>query len=214
MLEMVRKQLWELERGASEQPVCLLKKLTVTGCAGQNHVGAGLRRVHEIALTGPVGDYGFCSFGDGECRIEGTVGNYFGHSIHSGIIIVNGHAGHSLGALGIGGTIAVYGNAGDRVATCLRGGEVLVRGSVGKHAGIGMQNGCLIIGGNAGPNLGHQMRHGTIYLRGDAESVSSDVEEHRLREPDRLKIGLLMLKAGIKASGKDFKVYRHIHSEL
>ncbi|MEQ1829808.1 MAG: hypothetical protein ABL921_27850, partial [Pirellula sp.] len=191
-----------------------IRKLKITGGNGQDYVGAGMRSVHSISVSGNIGEFGFCSFGDGECTVHGRVGRFFGHSIHSGILVVNGHASHCVGALGVGGMIAIYGNAGDRVATCLRGADVIVRGSVGSYAGIGMQDGCLIIGGNAGPNMGQSMKKGTIYLRGEAESISSDIEELRLREPDRLKIGLLMIKAGIKSTGKEFRVYRPVQSEL
>jgi glutamate synthase domain-containing protein 3 len=72
-----------------------------------------------------------------------------------------------------------------------------------------MQSGTLVIGGNAGENLGHQLRGGSIYIRGEAKSISPDIEEARLREPDRLKLSLLLMKAGIKASAlKEFRVYR------
>jgi len=46
-----------------------------------------------------------------------------------------------------------------------------------------------------------------------AESVSDDIEEQRLREPDRLKIGMLMLKSNIKSSGKEFRVYRAVRED-
>jgi methylamine---glutamate N-methyltransferase subunit B len=205
-----------LHREGSARPqsehVCF-QQLMVIGAKGQDHIGAGVRDVPSIAVDGPIGDFGFCSFGDGECLVDGSVGEFFGHSIHSGILIAKGHAKHGVAALGVGGLVAIYGNAGDRVAVALQGADVVVRGSVGNCAGLGMQDGCLIVGGNAGSQLGHQMKGGAIYLRGEAASISSDVEECRLREPDRLKIGLLLLKAGIKAAGKEFRVYRPIQVE-
>jgi methylamine---glutamate N-methyltransferase subunit B len=185
-------------------------ELKITQAAGNDFVGAGVRCVSKVSVVGNLGDYGFCSFGEGQGFIEGKVGAYFGHSIHSGILIVHSHASHSVGALGTGGTIAIYGNAGDRVAVGMQGSDVVIRGSVGHFAGLGLQSGCLVIGGNAGTEMGKGMRDGTIYLRGEAESISSDIEEQRLREPDRLKIGLLLLKAGIKSAGKDFRVYRSV----
>jgi len=191
-----------------------LPRLEVVGAIGQDYIGSGIRGVHSISISGSVGDFGLCSFGDGECSIDGRAGEFFGHSIQSGILILNGHASHAVGALGVGGLVAVYGNAGDRVAVGLQGADIVIRGSVGSHAGLGMHGGCLIVGGNAGQHMGHRMRTGTIYLRGEAQSVSPDIEEVRLREPDRLKIGLLMLKAGIKSTGKEFRVYRPIHAEL
>ena len=185
----------------------------VVGAKGQDYIGAGVRGIYTLLIHGPIGDFGLCAFCDGECNIEGNVGNFVGHSIHSGILMVTGNALHSVGALGTGGLITIYGTAGDRAAVGLQGSDVVFRGSVGDFACLGMQSGTVIIGGNAGHHLGYGMRGGTIYIRGDAESVSPDIEEQRLREPDRLKIGLLLLKAGIKSAGKDFRVYRPVNVE-
>jgi hypothetical protein len=72
-----------------------------------------------------------------------------------------------------------------------------------------MRSGILVIGGDAGPELGAQFQGGRIYIRGQAESLTSDIEECRLREPDRLILSLLLMKAGLKASAlKEFRVYR------
>lgn len=185
----------------------------IQSARGQDCIGAGFRNISEVAVHGVIGDFGFCSFGDGECHVEGNVGNFFGHSIASGIIIVRGHVKKAVGALGTGGLIAIYGNAGDRAAVGMQGADVVIRGSVGNYAGLGMQSGSLIVGGSAGLHLGHAMRGGTIYIRGDAESISPDIEEQRMREPDRLKIGMLMLKSSIKSVGKEFRVFHSIHQE-
>ena len=190
-----------------------LQNVSVVGAKGQDYIGSGIRGVHSITIQGSIGDFGMSSFGDGECNIDGNVGSFFGHSIHSGILGVRGYALHSVGAMGVGGLITIYGNAGDRVAIGMQGADVIIRGSVADYACLGMQSGSLVVGGNAGQHLGKAMRGGTIYLRGEAESVSADVEEYRLREPDRLKIGLLMLKAGIKITGKEFRVFRPVQGE-
>jgi glutamate synthase domain-containing protein 3 len=187
-----------------------LQNVSVVGAKGQDYIGSGIRGVHSITIQGSIGDFGMCSFGDGECNVDGNVGSFFGHSIHSGILVVRGNALHCVGAMGVGGLITIYGNAGDRVAIGMQGADVMIRGSVADYAGLGMQSGSIVVGGNAGHHLGKAMRGGTIYLRGEAESVSEDVEERRLREPDRLKIGLLMLKAGIKITGKEFRVFRPV----
>ena len=120
-----------------------------------------------------------------------------------------GSAAHCLAAMARGGLNVVLGDCADRAGVSLRGADVLVRGDAGAQAGYRMQSGTLVIGGNAGENLGHQLRGGSIYIRGEAKSISPDIEEARLREPDRLKLSLLLMKAGIKASAlKEFRVYR------
>lgn len=214
MLLAIQRQKHELLLAACDDAgVAPLQTVSVVGAKGQDYIGTGIRGVHSINIQGSIGDFGMCSFGDGECNLDGNVGSFFGHSIHSGILVVRGDASHCVGALGVGGLISIYGVAGDRVAVGMQGADVMIRGSVADYACLGMQSGSLVVGGNAGRHLGKAMRGGTIYLRGEAESVSEDVEEHRLREADRLKIGLLMLKAGIKPTGKEFRVFRPIQGE-
>lgn len=162
----------------------------------------------RLRVEGDIGDFCAMAFGEAEGLFAGSVGNYFAHSLHSGMITVHGTAKDSLCPLGISGLLAVYGSAGDRTAVALQGADVIVRGSIGALGGLGMRSGTLIVGGNAGRELGKGMIGGTIYLRGDAESLSPNIEEVRTKESDKLKIGLLMLKAGIKVTGKEFKVYR------
>ena len=187
--------------------------VTLTNARGQDFIGAGLRNVSQVIVKGSIGDFGFCSFGDGQSLVEGNVGDFFGHSIATGMLIVQGHAKDAVGAIGSGGLIAIYGNAQDRVAVGMQGADIVVRGSVRNYAGCGMQSGTLIIGGSAGLLLGQGMSGGSIYIRGESESISRDVEEQRLREPDRLKIGMLMLKSNIKSSGKEFRVFRAVREE-
>lgn len=182
------------------------------GCSGvPSYVLNGYRIHGHVKVMGSVGDFCFLSFGESDGTVEGDAGDFFAHSIHSGVLLLHGNAGDGVASLGHGGLVSIYGNAGDRVALGMQGADVVVRGNVGTQCGLGMQNGSIVIGGNAGEELGQGMRGGTIYLRGEAKSISSDIEEVRLREPDKLKIGLLLLKAGIKAIGKEFKVFRPVH---
>jgi hypothetical protein len=180
--------------------------LTTQGC---DFVGCGLKDLLKAETGASVGAYGFANTDNCECVVQGNAGDYFGHSQVSGTLTVMGSVSDSLGAMATGGLNVVLGDAGNRAGVSLRGADLLVRGDVGSHAGYRMESGTLVIGGNAGPNLGAQMRGGSIYIRGEAQSISSDIEEARLREPDRLKLSLLLMKAGIRASAlKEFRVYR------
>lgn len=180
-----------------------------TGAVGQDFVGAALNDVTAFTVEGNVGDYACSGLDNSQCTLDDDAGDYLGHSLVSGLLICKGNVGHGLAAMARGGLIAVYGSSGDRTATSLRGADVIVRGNTGAMAAKGMQQGTLIIGGSAGEGLGTGMRGGVIFLRGEAPGISSDIEEHRLREPDRLKLGLLLLKAGIKSTGgKEFRVFR------
>ena len=213
MLNAIQLHVSEVLNQSIDRSIIPMVSVGVQGARGQDFIGAGFRNISKVAVQGEIGDFGFCSFGDGECHVEGNVGHFFGHSVASGIIIVRGHVKTSVAALGTGGLIAIYGNASDRAAVGMQGADVVIRGSVGNYAGLGMQSGTLIVGGSAGQHLGHGMRGGTIYIRGEPESISPDIEEHRIREPDRLKIGMLMLKSSIKSVGKEFRMFRSIHQE-
>ncbi|MFO0012881.1 MAG: hypothetical protein ACK553_09075 [Planctomycetota bacterium] len=180
-----------------------------TGASGQDFLGSGLSDLPSVSFSGSAGKFAFCGMDNCECTLEGDAGHFLGHSLSSGLLICQGSVSDGAGAMARGGLVAIYGNAGDRTAVSLRGADVLVRGSTGALAGLDMRQGTLIIGGSAGEGLGSGMRGGVIFLRGDAPKISSDIEEHRLREPDRLKLGLLLLKAGIKTTvGKEFRVFR------
>lgn len=179
------------------------------GGAGKDHLGVGLKHLLKVETMGSIGDYGFAGTSDCECAVQGNVGDYFGHSQISGTLLVMGSAGHGFSSMAQGGLSVVLGDAGNRPGASLRGASVLVRGDVGAQAGYRMQSGILVIGGDAGPNLGAQFSGGRIYLRGKAQSLTPDIEECRLREPDRLVLSLLLMKAGLKASAlKEFRVYR------
>ena len=179
------------------------------GGAGRNYLGVGLKHLLKVETMGSIGDYGFAGTSDCECAVQGNVGDYFGHSQVSGTLLVMGSAGHGFAAMAQGGLTVVLGDSLDRPGASLRGASVLVRGDVGAQAGYRMRSGILVIGGDAGPELGAQLLGGRIYIRGKADSLTSDIEECRLREPDRLILSLLLMKAGLKASTlKEFRVYR------
>jgi glutamate synthase domain-containing protein 3 len=179
------------------------------GGYGKDHLGVGLTNLLKVETMGSIGDYGFSGTSDCECVVQGNVGDYFGHSQISGTLLVMGSAGHGFAAMAEGGLSVVLGDSLDRPGASLRGAAVLVRGDVGAQAGYRMRSGILVIGGNAGPDLGAQFVGGRIYIRGQAQSMSPDIEECRLREPDRLILSLLLMKAGLKASTlKEFRVFR------
>ena len=179
------------------------------GGYGKDQLGAGLRNLLKVETMGSIGDYGFSATSNCECVVQGNVGDYFGHSQISGTLLVMGSAGNGFASMAQGGLSVVLGDSLDQSGASLRGAAVLVRGNVGAQAGFRMRSGNLVIGGDAGPELGHQLIGGRIYIRGQADSLAPDIEECRLREPDRLKLSLLLMKAGIKASAlKEFRVFR------
>lgn len=185
-------------------------EVKIAGLSGEDYVGAGVRYPGTLLIAGSVGDFSFMSYGVGEVVVDGCAGNFLGHSLHSGSIVVKQNAGDCLGAMGSGGLITVYGNAGNKAGFGLQGADILIRGNVGCLLGMGMTDGNIVVGGTVGPDMGKGMTGGSIFVRGEPTSVSSHIEECRMREPDKLKIGLLMLKAGIKSTGKEFRLFRPV----
>lgn len=185
-------------------------EICVCGCGKQDYIASGLRAPGTLQLDGSVGDFCLMSYGLGDAVIDGHAGDFLGHSLNSGSIVVKQNVGNCLGALGSGGLIAVQGNAGDRAGIGLRGADILIRGNAGSMLGMGMVDGNIVVGGSVGPEMGKGMIGGSIFVRGEPTSQSPHIEEFRMREPDKLKIGLLMLKAGIKSTGKEFRLFRPV----
>ncbi len=167
----------------------------------------------RIWIEGPLGDYAFAMLDGPEVRLSGEMGLGLGEGMVSGSIRVNGNCGDAVGLAMHGGTIAVYGHAGNDCARAMDGGEVFVRGHVGRNAGACALSGALMIAGDAGPGLGDQMQDAVIYVRGSVSSLGRGVVESPISPKDRLRLGLLMINAGIRGEAKDFRRYISLYSQ-
>ncbi len=186
-------------------------KLELTGLDAKllhSGVCSGLSEHISVCAMGSVGDYCFLLGAEAILDIRGNVGDCLGHSMTSGHVTVHGNAGRHVAAYAKGGFVAVLGQAGDGCATGLVGADVLIRSRAGDRAGWCMQGGTLLLGNGAGDELGAGMTGGLIYVRGEVKSKSASVRMERFKEADSLRLSLLLARAGIKASGADFKVYR------
>lgn len=185
-----------------------IEAVAIVGAQGHHAIGAGIESFQRWRIEGSLGDYCLLAFGGQDSEVTGDVGWAFGQGMESGQLVVRGHAGAYLGSLASGGLLAVYGSAGERCGAGLLGGELMVRGDVGKECGYRMRSGTIIVGGSAGPLLGAEMRGGTIYVRGEVDSLAPGVIEYRLKEADHIRIGLMLLKSGVKATGKEFRGFQ------
>lgn len=177
----------------------------VTGLAGRDGALMNLERVANIHVEGQLGDYAFAFNRLSNLRVEGNVGDGTGEGMISGGVRVRGNAGSGAGTAISGGTLAIYGSAGDYCGAAMRGGELFVRGNVGAAAGAGSLWGTIVIGGDAGEGLGDAMRGSTIFLKGQAKSLGRGVREAPLREREKLRLGLLLINAGIRGDVRDFR---------
>lgn len=172
---------------------------------GSHSMLMGLDRALKINVRGDLGDYAMAFNDEANIRVAGSVGTGLCESMVSGNVRIHGNAGAGVGVGMTGGTVAVYGNAGDGCAAALRGGEIFVRGNVGNNAATGALHGTLVVGGDAGNNLGESMMDAVIYIRGSIESLGHGVAEAPLTEKDRMRLGLLLINAGIRGAAKDFR---------
>jgi methylamine---glutamate N-methyltransferase subunit B len=161
----------------------------------------------KIALDGPLGDFAFAMLDGPEVRITGDTGNALGEGMTGGSLRVNGNAGHAMGLALRGGTLALYGNTGNDCGRHMDGGEIFVRGNAGSCVGAGAISGAIMIAGDAGPGLGDEMLDAVIYVRGTVKSLGRGIVESPIGQKDRLRLGLLMVNAGIRGDAKDFRRY-------
>jgi methylamine---glutamate N-methyltransferase subunit B len=184
--------------------------IEVQNCCRQDCIGTGVASNVPWFFRGRLGDYCFCGQSDLECKVEGSVGHGCAELMQSGMLEVRGNAGHALMGFAKGGLVVVHGNAKHRAGVGMAGGELIITGTVEAQAGFEMQSGSIIIFGSVGAMLGQGARSGTIYVAGEVESVSENVEEDRIREADKLRLSLLLLKASIESKPTHWKVFRVI----
>lgn len=182
--------------------------IEIENCNAPDLIAPGLTNGCRVSVRGDLGDYCFCSVSNAEIEVQGRAGCGLGEAMESGSIIVHGDTGDATGAFNHGGLIAIYGNAGRRTGGGMCGGDMVVKGSIGSQGAFAMTDGTLLVFGKAGAMLGQRMTGGTIYIRGEAESMAPHIEVTRLRESDRLRIGLLLLKSGLKADARDYHVLK------
>lgn len=191
-------------RGLAEED----HEIQVSGAAGQAALCSGISQTLKIVITGSAGPYFGMLNAGADLDLSGDAGLCCGHSMNSGAILVRGHAGQSLGALARGGFIGVHGSAKDACGLGLAGADVIVRQTVGARAGQSMRSGTLILGNDAGAELGLDASGGTIFLRGEAASIADCMREVKMKDSDSMRLGLLLVRAGIRAATKDFRIYR------
>ena len=176
----------------------------LNSCGGKNLL-MGLTHNWRFNVRGDLGDYAVAFNNGAHVRVQGSVGAGLGESMVGGSVRVHGDAGVGVGVGMTGGTIAVYGNAGDGAGSALQGGEIFVRGNVGHNAGTSALHGTLVIGGDAGHNLGDSMMDSTIFVRGSIASLGHGVAEAPLIDRDSVRLGMLLINAGIRGAAKDFR---------
>ncbi len=183
-------------------------EIQIAGANGQAALCGGLTQSLKIVLAGSAGAYFGMLNAGADLDLSGDAGVCCGHSMNAGAILVRGHAGASLAALARGGFIGVHGSAKDACGLGLNGADVIVRQTVGARAGQAMRSGNLILGNDAGPELGLDATGGTIYLRGEAASIADCMREVKMKDSDSMRLGLLLVRAGIRAATKEFRIYR------
>ncbi len=162
----------------------------------------------RLLVQGNLGDYAFSNLQQLDVTILGNVGYAAGQSMHSGVLQVNGDVGDFFATNASGGIAVVNGNVANDLAAGIRDGAVLISGNVGHRAGRAMRGGVIVIAGDCGEQLGYRAAIGTIYVSGKVSSLFSAMVERRMREPDRLRLSLVLAQCKTAASVKDFRVFK------
>lgn len=125
--------------------------ITLTGCAGQRFIGAGMSDV--------------------SVEIEGVPGNALGAYLNGALVTVRGNAQDAVGDTMNDGSIIIHGSVGDAAGYAMRGGSIFVKGNAGYRAGIHMKaykekKPVMVIGGRTGSFLGEYQAGGVIVVLG------------------------------------------------
>lgn len=171
-------------------------------------LGSGIDLDGHVKLTGNVGDFAFMAAANTDWDVSGNAGNACCHSNVSSRVLIRGSATNYLGACAVGGFVVVHGLAKDRCGYGMTGGDMLIRGKVGNEAGCRLRGGVVVLANGAGQGLGIGMTGGTIFVRGEVKSIADTVRAVRLKDPDSLRLSLLLARAGVKGDVKEFKMYR------
>ncbi|WP_164101590.1 tributyrin esterase [Candidatus Laterigemmans baculatus] len=177
----------------------------IRGAAGTDRFLMALDTPLQLVVEGPLGDYAFAFHRQAQVRVNGAVGDGVAEGMASGVVRIDGDAGVGAGTAVSGGTLAIYGAAGARCGAALQGGEIFVRGNVGPGAASGAVGGTIVIGGDAAEGLGDAMRGTTVFIRGRVAALGRGAREAPLRERERLRLGLLLINAGIRGDAKEFR---------
>lgn len=205
--QLSSRQLTELlHKLPAESSIELL--IGEAGTAKLSGLCSGLKEHVQVLLQGAAGDFCYLLGAEAALEIRGSAGECLGHSMRSGQISLHGPAGRCVASYATGGFVAVLGQAGDYCGLGLDGADVLIRSRCGHRAGWQMNSGTLVLGNGAGDELGAGMTGGVIYVRGEVKSKSDSIRAERFKDTDALRLSLLMARAGIKANGAEFKVYR------
>lgn len=161
----------------------------------------------QILITGNVGNYCAAALKNADVEILGSAETGVAHSLQSGVVTVRNSCSAAAGAMAEGGLIVIHGDAGTRCGAGLNGADIVVEGSVGPYAGMYMRQGTIVVLGNVGPMAGIGSTGGTWFIQGEIESPPKQLIESRLKDADKLRIGLLLLNSGMDANAKDFRKY-------
>lgn len=162
----------------------------------------------NVTVQGNAGDYTF-AYNDGtNVTLDGSAGFGTGLGIRSGMVQVTGDAGDMTGAYGMGGSVVICGNSADDCGAELMGADVCVLGNARNRAGYRMRSGSLVVQGECGEDLGYELSGGVIYVLGSVKSVSTSVRETRLKEPDRLRLSLILARSNITSNARSFRVFK------
>lgn len=198
----IRREIESVPTGETDDEMA---NILISDVDGQDSALMRLNHPVRIKMEGDLGNFAFAFNAQSSIKLTGNVGHGIADGMISGTIRIRGDAGAGAGASMTGGTLAIYGTAGNHCGAGMRGGGIFVKGDVGDEVGVGALSGMIVIGGDAGENLGDAMNNVNVFLRGTPKSLASGVVEAPLRKREELRLGLLLISAGIRGDAQDFR---------
>jgi len=172
---------------------------------GAHSVACGLNANLDVHIHGHVGYYAAGMNQLASVTIHGNAGPGVAENMMSGRVHVKGFASTAAGASAHGGLLVIDGDASLRCGISLKGADIVVGGSVGSFSAFMAQAGRIVICGNAEDALGDSLYEAVIYVRGEVRSLGADARFEPMNETDVAAVSMLLDRAGLTHSPKEFR---------
>lgn len=183
------------------------KEFEILHPKGVHSLAAGLNATINVTVDGHVGYYCAGMNQLANIRIDGNAGPGIAENMISGEVVVTGNASQYAGASGHGGLLVIRGNASSRCGISMKGIDIVVGGSVGHFSAFMAQKGRLVICGDASNDLGDSIYEAQLFVRGKVARLGSDCIEKDMRPEHLEQLQMLLDKAKMKYSAKEFRRY-------
>ncbi len=146
----------------------------------------GYENTSNIRVMGNVGANPFMKMKSGNVYIEGDAQRNFAEKISGGNLILNGTVQGNVGRTQTGGTITIKKDVLGSGGGNMKRGTLIIKGSVKEDVADFMHGGIIKIYGPVNGIIGSYMEHGSIYLYDTYGSISTNFENGKIYQHDKV----------------------------